>query len=83
MTIYRYGLLRRPMQMGAQPKGFIVSPGAMRTVADYDRYPDRFGTIDYPAPLSQNDLYAYELVFMGEVGRDDAETQYWQSRNTA
>ena len=80
MTIYRYGLARRPLQIGAQPKGFILSPGTSRMEPDYDQPDQRFGTIDYPVKLSDADAKAYELSFLGEVERDDSETRYWQEK---
>ena len=51
---YTYGLVYRPLQIGAQPKGYII--GSLREHPDY-----RHGTIQYPQPLTSKELQSYEL----------------------
>lgn len=58
---YRYGMRNRPLQTGAQPKGWIVDSN--RSHPDFKA----FGTIDYPFPLTKEELYSYELVDLGEI----------------
>lgn len=58
---YRYGMRNRPLQIGAQPKGWII--GSDKPHPDFKN----FGTIDYPFPLTKEELYSYELVDLGEV----------------
>lgn len=56
---YRYGLIARPPSIGAVPPGYII--GSERKSTDF-----RFGTIDYPRRLTDEEVYRYELVFVGE-----------------
>ena len=51
---YTYGLVYRPLQIGAQPKGYII--GSLKDSPDY-----RFGTIQYPRPLTNDELKSYEM----------------------
>ena len=52
---YTYGLNYRPLQIGAQPKGWII--GSLREHPDY-----RHGTIQYPEPLTDQEIASYELT---------------------
>ena len=51
---YTYGMIYRPLQIGAQPKGYII--GSLREHPDY-----RHGTIQYPRQLSEDEIKSYEL----------------------
>ena len=66
---FRYGYRNRPFAMAHQPKGFIIG------TVDHDlRDPVagvRHGTIDYPFRLTDDEVYSFELVFMGEVSGED------------
>lgn len=77
MKVYRYGLERRPAQLGAVPKGFIPDPTSK---PDPENHTVRHGWIDYPAPLSEEDVKSYELVIIGEIRRFDEETEYYTHR---
>jgi hypothetical protein len=71
--VYRYGMRYRPLQVGAQPRGFIPNPSNYRGQPDHnDHY--RWGYIDYPTPLSEQDIKAYELEFVGQRTRHSKET---------
>ena len=63
-TAYAYGLTGRPPQLGAVPRGYYVTPGTTRNVADYEQA-FRFGTLYYPEPLNDHDVYSYELTPAG------------------
>jgi hypothetical protein len=71
MKVYRYGLERRPLQLGAQPRGFIIDSTLIRPYGqpDIENPLRRFGCIDYAEKLSDEDVRAYELNFLGEVER--------------
>lgn len=84
MKVYRYGLQHRPLQNGAQPRGYIPDPVHARTHDRQAAEPEvRFGWLDYPAPLSEADVKAYELNPLGSFDRFDAETEYAVERRTA
>ena len=51
---YTYGLVYRPLQIGAQPKGYII--GSLRDHREY-----RHGTIQYPRQLTTDELRSYEM----------------------
>lgn len=52
---WTYGLRNRPMQIGAQPAGYIIgSDGPARGRA-------RHGTIQYPRQLTAEEIYNFEL----------------------
>jgi hypothetical protein len=53
---YTYGLRYRPMQIGAQPKGFIIGsvvPGPLGR--------HTFGTVQYPFELTPEQCRSYEI----------------------
>jgi hypothetical protein len=52
---FTYGLQYRPMQIGAQPKGYIIGSDG--------KHPDfeRFGTIQYPRELTAEEMKSYEM----------------------
>lgn len=52
---WTYGLRYRPMQIGAQPRDWIISSDGPVT----ERY--RFGTIQYPRQLTEEELRVYEM----------------------
>jgi hypothetical protein len=59
---YTYGLRNRPLCMGTAPKGYIIgSDGEAKGRA-------RWGTIQYPRPLTPEEIYDYELEVMDETG---------------
>lgn len=62
---FRYGYTLRPFAMCHQPKGFLIGD------LDQDfRDPAagiRHGWIGYPFRLTDDEVAAFELVFMGEV----------------
>ena len=52
---WTYALRYRPMQIGAQPAGYIIGsdgPAVGRA---------RYGTIQYPRQLSPDEVYSFEL----------------------
>lgn len=51
---YTYGLRLRPLVYSHVPAGWIVYSN--RAHPDY-----LFGTVDYPRPLTENEIAAYEL----------------------
>ena len=55
---WRYGLRYRSMQIGAQPKGFIIGTQGPRDAS----FP--FGSIEYPRRLSDAEVEAYELTLI-------------------
>lgn len=57
---YTYGLVYRPLQIGAQPKGYII--GSLRDHPDY-----RHGTIQYPSPLTEDAMESYELEYIKDL----------------
>lgn len=52
---WTYGLRHRPMRIGAQPRDFILQSDGPVT----ERY--RFGTIQYPRQLTEEELRVYEM----------------------
>ena len=64
---FTYGMRNRPLQIGAQPKGFIID-----SLRDSDKF--KFGTIQYPRQLTDKEVYDFELVWprqghRGQKGR--------------
>jgi hypothetical protein len=55
---FTYGLKYRPMQIGAQPKGFII--GSQADSPDF-----RFGTVQYPRKLTAEEMVDFEMVQVG------------------
>jgi hypothetical protein len=53
---WTYGLVNRPMQIGAQPKGSII--GSARVSARFKN----FGTVQWPRRLTDEEVASYELV---------------------
>jgi hypothetical protein len=52
---WTYGLRNRPPMLGAVPRGYIID--------SHRPHPDwRHGTLQYPFPLSDRDVDAYELT---------------------
>lgn len=51
---WTYGLKFRPMMMGAQPKGHVI--GSERDHPDW-----RYGTVQYPRALTDEEMYNFEL----------------------
>jgi len=68
---YRYGLQHRPAQIGAQPRGFIPDGSLLRppNAPDHANPATRFGVMDYPEKLSDEDVYSYELNYIATVWR--------------
>lgn len=52
---WTYGLRYRPMQLGAQPRDWIIGSDGPAT----ERY--RFGTIQYARKLTEEELRVYEM----------------------
>jgi hypothetical protein len=67
VQVYRYGLARRPLQMGAQPRGFLINPGLLNKEPDHSNPGHRFGFLDYPERLSDEDVKGYELTAFGRM----------------
>jgi len=69
--VFRYGMRFRPLQLGAQPKGFCIN----RKIHTRKQLPQffRWGYIDYPTKLSDEDVRAYELTYVGEREADSGE----------
>lgn len=57
---WRYGLQYRPFGFGTVPDGYII--GTLDE--DDNARPHRFGTMEYPFPLTEKQLYRYELVLI-------------------
>lgn len=56
-SLYRYGLRNRPPGPGATPKGYVK----------YETHPEfRHGVLSYAEPLTDEDVYRYELVRIAE-----------------
>ena len=70
---FTYGLRYRPMQIGAQPKGYIIQSGGPAT----ERY--RHGTIQYPFELTPDQLRAYEMQRVIEAG-ETTDTRHNEQR---
>ncbi|MEQ1761571.1 MAG: hypothetical protein ABL984_00360 [Pyrinomonadaceae bacterium] len=66
---YRYGLEFRPCGVGAQPSGFIIDPTLVRFTPDEENPRRRFGVLDYPEKLSEEDAKTYQLNYLGVVWR--------------
>lgn len=66
---FRYGYRNRPFAMSHQPRGFICGS------VDHDfRAPEsgvRHGFLEYPFRLTDDEVYSFELVFMGEVSGEN------------
>lgn len=60
--IYRYYTLFRPPMLGAVPRGMIEIEdyGTRRMVPSVGR--EAWGHVDYVRPLSERDVYSYELA---------------------
>lgn len=67
MRAYRYGLARRPMQMGAQPAGHLPVKNATHLTPNYDKPNSRFGHVYYDHELSEAAVANFELVPAGEA----------------
>lgn len=86
---YTYGCRSRPPMIAAVPNGRIVG-------ADNPEHPSfAFGTISYPAPLSQKDIDGYELTplradgalifrvtcaVLGDATPESKTVERWQQR---
>jgi len=57
---WTYGLTYRPFMMATVPKGFII--GSLQE----DGTPFRFGTIQYPFELTEQQVSSYELTLVEE-----------------
>ena len=55
---WTYGLDRRPQSIGTQPDGFLIGS---QVATDTFRY----GTLDYPFPLTPAQVESFELKFAG------------------
>ena len=58
---YTYGLRNRPLCLGTAPKGYIIGSDGEATGRA------RWGTIQYPRPLTPDEIYDYELEVMDET----------------
>ena len=58
---YTYGLRNRPLCLGTAPKGYIIGSEGEATGRA------RWGTIQYPRPLTPDEIYDYELEVMDET----------------
>ena len=67
---WTYGLVNRPMQIGAQPKGYIV--GSERRSVEFKN----FGTVQYPRQLTDEEIAGYELkpVMVHDAAHPNRET---------
>lgn len=63
---YTYGMRYRPLQIGAQPKGWIIDSQGPAT----ERF--RFGTIQYPRQLTADEVKSYELEEVKETTKTEA-----------
>jgi hypothetical protein len=62
---FRYGYCNRPFAMAHQPPGFII--GSLEGAVRIPEARVRWGTIEYPFQLSGEEVYRFELSFLGEV----------------
>ena len=71
IVAHRYGLQFRPCSIGAQPRGFIPDPTLVPPYGqpDWQNPEKRFGCLDYPERLSEQDVKAFELHYFGPVWR--------------
>jgi hypothetical protein len=51
---WTYGMIYRPLSIGAQPKGFIIG-----SVKPHDGF--NHGTVDYPRELTRDEVESYQL----------------------
>jgi len=66
---YTYGLMARPAGYGRIPEGYIIG-----STKPSDRY--RHGTIQYPRPLTPDEVRSYELVDVDAVERKAREPSH-------
>lgn len=62
---WQYGYINRPFGLSCQPKGFVLisyEPG-IRVEIGGNR--SRHGVIDYPFPLTDDEMYSFELFLTG------------------
>ena len=64
VIVHRYGPRHRPPGLGAVPKGFLPYSDFVRSTPDFGEY-YRFGYLDYPQELSEEDTKSYELDYIG------------------
>jgi hypothetical protein len=59
---FKYGFINRPLMIGTAPKGFIIGSYKENDKPETAKGRARWGTVEYPFPLSDDDVYAYELL---------------------
>ena len=59
---WRYGLVYRPLTAASAPKGWIIF-----SLKKSQQYP--YGTVDFPRPLTEDEVTGYQLEPEGEVAR--------------
>jgi len=64
MHIYRYGTLMRPPGPGAVPRRGLLSTNGTHTTMPTGHF--AWGTADYDRELNPEEVYEYELEFVGE-----------------
>jgi hypothetical protein len=62
---FRYGYRNRPFAMSHQTRGHII--GAVDVAFRNPVAGVRHGCVDYSFQLSDDEVYSFELVFLGEV----------------
>lgn len=62
---WTYGYINRPFAIAHQPKGFVLMSYRADVRVEIDGKRSRHGTIDYPFPLSDDEVYSYELFLVG------------------
>ena len=65
---FRYGYINRPFAIVHQPKGFDLCSYLPDNKVEIKNQRARHGTIDYPFPLTDDEMYSFELFFV-EVSR--------------
>ena len=58
---YTYGLTYRPLARFAVPDGWVID--SSRPHSDYPT----FGVVDYPRPLTEQELYRYDMILIKEA----------------
>jgi len=62
---FRYGYRNRPFALCHQPRGWII--GGIDSDFRDPVAGVRHGCVDYPFELTADEVYSFELVFLGEV----------------
>jgi len=70
---WRYGLRNRPLSIATAPKGWIIRVKKWEPGVKEDGF--LFGTVDYPRPLTEDEMYSFELTFVSKQDGDAVHKQ--------